>query len=684
MENKSNYKYLLSDLTTLKGVGLKTTNLLKKKKINNIFDLLWKLPKSYTDRSQSSKIKDLRIGEDQTITITPNKYSFPRVRNLPNRVLCSDETGEVDCVFFNSYEGYIRKILPLGKEVTVSGKIGIFRNKYQLTNPKYLSEDASLIKQKHNTYSLTDGISEKIYNKIINQIIEKLPTIDEWHSKEILNKFDNINWNNAIKELHKPENIGSYKKNYYQRLAYDEIFSTFLVNSEIRKKIKKIKKINKIFDIKKQNKIVDKLDFVLTKDQTKTLQEINNDLSSSTKMFRLLQGDVGSGKTIIALLAAFNTINSGFQVAFMAPTEILAKQHFELAKKIYKDTNFKIDFLTGKTENKERKKILKNLEEGKINLIIGTHALFQKKISFKKLGLAIIDEQHKFGVKQRKKLSDKGGKNCDILVMSATPIPRTMIMTIFGDMDTSIIRNKPKLRKEIKTYSKLETKINDVIKFIQKQVNDQNQVFWVCPLIEESKKVDHQSSIKRYEFLKKIFKNKVGLLHGSLNSEEKNNILQKFLNKKIDILVSTTVIEVGIDFPNANTIIIENANKFGLSQLHQLRGRVGRGTRESFCILMLKSNLSENAKKRINILKSTNDGFKISDEDMKLRGYGDLLGFKQSGLQTFRLADPVLNEDLFLLAEKEIKKLELKNQSLNKYTNMLKLYDRADILNDLV
>ena len=245
MDIKSNYKYLLSDLTVLKGVGIKTTNLLKKKNINNIFDLLWKLPKSYTDRSQSSKIKDLRIGEDQTITITPNKYSFPRVRNLPNRVLCSDETGEVDCVFFNSYEGYIRKILPLGKEVTVSGKIGIFRNKYQLTNPKYLSEDASLIKQKHNTYSLTDGISEKIYNKIINQIIEKLPTIDEWHSKEILNKFDNINWNNAIKELHKPENIGSYKKNYYQRLAYDEIFSTFLVNSEIRKKIKKIKKKEK-------------------------------------------------------------------------------------------------------------------------------------------------------------------------------------------------------------------------------------------------------------------------------------------------------------------------------------------------------------------------------------------------------------------------------------------------------
>ena len=231
MDNKSNYKYLLSDLTTLKGVGLKTTNLLKKKKINNIFDLLWKLPKSYTDRSFSSKIRDLRVGVEQTITVVPKKYSFPRVRNLPNRVSCTDETGEIDCVFFNSYEGYIRKILPLGREITVSGKIGYFRNKYQLTNPKYLSEDASLIKQKHNTYSLTEGISEKIYNKIINQIIEKLPILNEWHSKKILDKFDNISWNKAIIDLHNPENVGAYKKNFYQRLAFDEIFSTFLVNS---------------------------------------------------------------------------------------------------------------------------------------------------------------------------------------------------------------------------------------------------------------------------------------------------------------------------------------------------------------------------------------------------------------------------------------------------------------------
>ncbi len=682
MDNKSNYKYLLSDLSALKGVGVKTTNLLKKKKINNIFDLLWKLPKSYTDRSLSSKIKDLRIGEVQTITIISKKYSFPRVRNLPNRVLCSDETGEIDCIFFNSFEGYVRKILPIGKEITVSGKIGYFRNKYQLTNPKYLSEDSSLIKQKHNTYSLTDGITEKIYNKIINQIIENLPLLNEWHSKNILQKFDNISWNDAIKDLHKPENVGSYQKNFYQRLAFDEIFSTFLVNSEIRKKIKKIKKINKILDVNKQNEIINKLKFLLTNDQLKTLKEINNDLCSSTKMFRLLQGDVGSGKTIVSLLSALNTVNSGFQVALMAPTEILARQHYTLAKEIF-PKNINIKLISGKSDYKSKKIILNELSKHKIDIIFGTHAIFQKKVNFKKLGLIIIDEQHKFGVNQRKRLSDKGGNNCDVLLMTATPIPRTLTMTMYGDMDLSIIREKPKSRKPIKTYSKLESKIDDVLKFIKKEIKLGHQIFWVCPLIEESKKIDHSSAVKKFEYLDKLFPNQVSLLHGKTDIEEKEIILNRFLKNEFKILVSTTIIEVGIDFPNANVIIIENANKFGLSQLHQLRGRVGRGDKESTCILMFKSNLSENAKKRINILKDTNDGFIISEEDMKIRGFGDILGFKQSGIKNFKLADPIHNNDLFLLAEKEMRRIEKSNENISKFKPLIKLYDRADIINDI-
>tara|TARA_Y100001970_G_scaffold158080_1_gene193382 strand:+ start:12123 stop:14174 length:2052 start_codon:yes stop_codon:yes gene_type:complete len=679
---KRNYKYLLSDLSTLKGVGVKTTNLLKKKKINNIFDLLWKLPKSYTDRSLSSKIKDLKIDEIQTITITPQKYSFPRIRNLPNRVLCKDETGEIECVFFNSYEGYIKKILPIGKEVTISGKIKYFRNKYQLTNPKYISEDSSIIKQKHNSYSLTEGISEKVYNKIILQIINNLPKIDEWHSKEILNKFENISWNDAIQKLHKPENIGKYKEKFYERLAFDEIFSTFLVNSEIRKKIKKIKKNKKNFDTKKQNEIIFKLNFLLTSDQKKTLNEINKDLCSESKMFRLLQGDVGSGKTIVSLLSAYNTINSGFQVAVMAPTEILARQHFLLAKKIF-PRNISINLLSGKSTYRDKKDILDKLSKKQIDIIFGTHALFQKKVEFKKLGLIIIDEQHKFGVNQRKKLSDKAGKDCDVLLMTATPIPRTLTMTIYGDMDLSIIREKPNIRKPVKTYSKLESKIDDVIKFIKKEIKLGNQIFWVCPLIEESKKIDHASAIKKSEILKKIFPQQVFLLHGKTSNEEKEIILNKFLKNEFKILVSTTIIEVGIDFPNSNVIVIENANKFGLSQLHQLRGRVGRGDKESSCILMFKSNLSDNAKKRIKILKDTNDGFKISEEDMKLRGFGDILGFKQSGIKSFKLADPVHNHNLFILAEKEIKRIENEKEDISRFKPLIKLYDRADIINDI-
>ena len=683
MKNKNNFEYLLADLTKLNGVGKKTMEILKKKKVNNIFDLLWRLPKSYTDRTFVSKICDLQVGVSQTIRIIPLKYQFPRVRNLPNRVNCIDETGKIDCIFFNSHEGYIRKILPLNKEVTVNGKVNNYKGRYQITNPTYISQDSSLIENIDNKYSLTEGINEKTYNKIINQILKNLPTLTEWHDKEILKKFNNETWNDAIVKLHDPKNIGNYKSTFYKRLAYDEILASFLVNSEIRKKIKKIKKISKRFTETTHSVIFNKLGFNLTNDQKISLQDINNDLRSNSKMFRLLQGDVGSGKTIVALISSLNVISSGFQVSLMAPTEILARQHYILAKKIF-PKNIKIEFLSSKSEKNKKNKIVKELKDNKINMVFGTHAIFQKKIIFANLGYIIIDEQHKFGVRQRKLLSDKGGDNCDVLLMSATPIPRTLTMSVYGDMDVSIIREKPGNRKEVKTYSKLESKINDVISFVKKEIKEDNQIFWVCPLIEKSKKLDHESSVAKYKFLNQIFPNKVGLLHGKIDNEEKEEILNKFLNKEYSILVSTTIIEVGIDFPNANLIIIENANKFGLSQLHQLRGRVGRGIKKANCILMFKSNLSVNAKKRINIIKNSNDGFEISEEDMKLRGFGDLLGFKQSGTKNFRLADPIQNEDLFLMAEKQIKKIEFENSDIKKYRSLLKLYDQADIINDMV
>ena len=677
----NDHEYLLSNIQNIKGIGKKTSQLFKRKNINTIFDLLWHLPTSKIENSKVTNVGDIQIGKLQTIKLTPLKYNFPRIRRLPNRVVCQSKDIKIDCVFFNSYEGYIKKILPLNTEIIISGKINFFRNKYQITNPTQVKESNENILETQNKYSLTDGLTINKYNNIINEVLKELPDLDEWLNDDIKKKFNNIKWKDAILKIHSLDTKEILKSKYYKRLVFDELFAHFLLSSKIRTKIKKIKKSQKIFKDCKE-KLIQDLNFKLTNDQEAAIKIINEDLKSKSRMFRLLQGDVGSGKTIVSMIAAVNCINAGYQTSFMVPTEILAKQHFSFAKK-YLPKNIKIEMLTGKSKYADRKKILENLKLGKIDFLIGTHALFQKKVEYNKLGLIIIDEQHKFGVRQRKELSEKGGNNCDVLVMSATPIPRTMMMTVYGDMDLTLIKEKPKNRKKIVTYSKLEDKISEIIRFVKKEISNKNQIFWVCPLIEESKKVEQQSVVNKFKYLEKYFKNRIGLIHGSLDKDERNKILNNFLDRKLDILVSTTVIEVGIDFPNANVIVIENADKYGLSQLHQLRGRVGRGSKQSYCILMFKSSLSENAKKRINILKSSDDGFVISEEDMKLRGYGDLLGFKQSGIKNFRLADPILNEDLFLLAEAEVKKLEMKGDNFSKYNKLLKLYDRASIINEI-
>ena len=685
MSHSKSYEFLLKDISTLKRVGQKTKKILKKKKIETLFDVLLHLPQAFVDRSNLININELEIGKICTIKVQVIKYNIPRIRNLPNTVKCEDSTGKINIVFFNSREGYIKKILPLNEWVIISGKVNFYNKKYQITNPAYVVplEKEDFVKKIIPRYSLTEGITEKVYRNIIEQVLKKLPFFPEWHNENIMKKFDYKNWRESILHLHDPKIKQDFQSDYYRRLVYDEILSSLIVLSQIRKKIKKIKKEPKKFGNKLSKKIISNFHFQLTKNQIDIINEINRDLFSQSKMFRLLQGDVGSGKTIVALIAAANVIESGYQVAFMAPTEILANQHYTLANKIFNESNIKTDFLTGKTSNSERKIKINALKENNINIIFGTHALFQKKTEFGNLGLIIIDEQHKFGVKQRMELSKKGGENCDILVMSATPIPRTLIMTFYGDMDVSKLTEKPSYRKEIISLSKPEIKINEVIKFIKKEITDKNQIFWVCPLIDESKKLDYEAAVKKFEYLNKIFTGKVGLIHGSLKNEQKETVLKNFLDKKIQILVSTTVIEVGIDFPNANVIVIENSNKFGLSQLHQLRGRVGRSNMQATCILLYKKNLSENAKKRINILKSTNDGFKIADEDMKLRGFGDILGYKQSGIKEFKLADPIHHEKLFKMAEMNIKEIENKEQNLKKYEPLIKLYDKAEIINQI-
>ncbi len=674
------YEYLLSKLDIIKGIGKKTQNLFKKKNINNVFDLLWHLPTSRLENSIAKNIHELQIGKVQTVNLIPLKYYFPRIRRLPNRVSCINGNDKIDCIFFNSYESYIKKILPLNKNLNVTGRVNYFNNKYQITNPKIVNENSKKIIKEDNKYNLTEGLNINKYNKIIDEVLINLPDLEEWLSENILNKFGNVSWKESITKIH-THNISEIKhSNFYKRLIFDEIFANYLLSSSIRKKVKKIKKKQKIFNDERKN-ILKLLNFELTKDQNTAINQINSDLKSKERMFRLLQGDVGSGKTIVSIIAAINTIKSGYQVCLMVPTEILAKQHYSFVKK-YFSKFCEIEILTGKTELKEKKIILDKLKNKKTVFVIGTHSLFQKKVNYKNLGLIIIDEQHKFGVKQRKELSDKGGNECDVLVMSATPIPRTMMMTIYGDMDVTLIREKPKNRKEIITYSKIDNKISDVINFVKKEIRNKNQIFWVCPLIEDSSKLDYESAVSKKKILDNYFKGKVGLIHGSMNILEKNKILEDFLNKNLDILVSTTVIEVGIDFPDANVIVIENANKYGLSQLHQLRGRVGRGNKQSYCILIFNSSIGENAQKRIKILKGSNDGFEISEEDMKLRGYGDILGFKQSGLKKFRLADPIIHENLFRMAEQEIKKIENSNINFSKYNKLLKLYDKVSIINE--
>ena len=672
---------IFSDVDKLKGIGKKLSKYLKNKRIEKVKDILLNLPYSETDRSKIVDLDKLEVGKIQTIRVKVKKLNFPRIRNLPNKILCEDKSSNIEIVYFNSREGYLRKLFRVNEWVVISGKISFFNKKYQITNPDYVTslDKEEYVKQIIPKYSLTKGINEKKYRIISEQIINNLPDINEWYESHFLKKNNFLNWKENIIALHKTKDSQNNLSKTYKRLVFDEILANLIVLSNNRKKIKKIKK-NKSFKSTFCNEILKNLPFELTKSQKNVLEEINLDLKSNTRMFRIIQGDVGSGKTIVSLLAIANVVESKYQCALMSPTEILAKQHFDLVKKIFVNTKIKIGFLSGKTEIKKRKKIINDLEQGNISIIIGTHSLFQKKINFKNLGLAVIDEQHKFGVKQRSDLAIKGGNDCDVLLMSATPIPRTMMMSLYGDMDISKIKEKPKNRKKIITLSKPEKKINELWSFINKQINSDNQVFWVCPLIEESSFLDYSSAKKKFDVINKKFPNKVALIHGALDKIEKEKILNKFLKKEIFILVSTTVIEVGIDFPNANLIIIENANKFGLAQLHQLRGRVGRGEKQGVCILLFKEGLSKNAIKRIKILKESNDGFFIAEEDMRLRGFGDIIGYQQSGIKNFRFADPIIHQDLFLLAEKYIRSMNI-NVNDGKYSFLLKLFDKAEIIN---
>lgn len=682
---EKNFNFFFNPVSKVKGIGPKIKKLFNEKKIDTNIDLIFNFPYGLIDRTHCPKLNNLEIGKISTIFVKVKKHNFPRIRKLPNTVQCYDETGEINIVFFNSRENYIKEILPINGEVIVSGKVNFYKNKYQITNPDYVTStnNEEKVTKIMPTYASLKGISNKTVNKIYENIIKDIPDVPEWHRDHIIKNNNWLSFKHSLVQLHNPKKIEDLDKNSlaYERISFDEIFSNLLIFAQIKKKIANVYKKPKIFSPDLKLKIIKNLSFALTKDQEAIIKEIDDSLKSNKKMIRLLQGDVGSGKTIISIITGLNVIAAGYQVALMCPTEILATQHLNLIKALTKEQNINVEILSSGINKKRQIEIKKEVLEGKINFLIGTHSLFQETVSFSNLGLIIIDEQHKFGVKQRISLSDKGGENCDVLLMSATPIPRTLILSTYGDMDISTLKEKPFKKTTIITNIIPENKIPDLINLIKKKIESKQQIYWICPLIEESKKVNLTPVLERFKYLTKYFPENVIVMHGNLKNEEKNIVMKNFLEKKFSILISTTVVEVGVDNPNANMIIIENSERFGLAQLHQLRGRVGRGIENGECILVYSKSISENGKKRLKILKESNDGFYISEQDLKLRGFGDIIGYKQSGQKDFIVADPMYHSHLFELAKQETDFYTQANLSLEKFNVLLKFFKKDKILN---
>ena len=682
---EKNFNFFFNPVSKVKGIGPKIKKLFNEKKIDTNIDLIFNFPYGLIDRTHCPKLNNLEIGKISTIFVKVRKHNFPRIRRLPNTVQCFDETGEINIVFFNSRENYIKEILPINSEVIISGKVNFYKNKYQITNPDYATSinNEEKVTKIMPTYASLKGISNKTINKIYENIIKEIPDVPEWHRDHIIKNNKWFSFKDSLIQLHNPKKIEDLDKNSltYERISFDEIFSNLLIFAQIKKKIATIYKKPKLFSSDQRLKLIKNLSFTLTKDQETIIKEIDDSLKSDKKMIRLLQGDVGSGKTIISIITGLNVVAAGYQVALMCPTEILATQHLNLIRSLTKGQDINVEILSSGINKKRQIEIKKELVEGKINFLIGTHSLFQETVSFSNLGLIIIDEQHKFGVRQRINLSDKGGVNCDVLLMSATPIPRTLILSTYGDMDISTLKEKPFKKTTIVTNIIPEKKIPDLINLIKKKIESDQQIYWICPLIEESTKVNLTPVLERFKYITKFFPENVAVMHGNLKNDEKNIVMKSFLEKKFSILISTTVVEVGVDNPNANTIIIENSERFGLAQLHQLRGRVGRGIENGECILVYSKSISENGKKRLKILKESNDGFYISEQDLKLRGFGDIIGYKQSGQKDFIVADPMFHSHLFELAKQETDFYTEANLPIEKFNVLLKFFKKDKILN---
>lgn len=644
---------LFAQVTSLPGIGPRLGKLVEKLAGPLVVDLLWHLPVGVIDRRNAPGVAQAKAGEVATLTVTVDEHLVPRSPRQPYRVWCSDETGRLCLTYFNGREDYLKKLLPPGEVRVVSGKIEIYQGEVQMTHPDHvvpLDQRESVLRVEP-VYGLTAGLTQKPVQKAIDAAVERAPELPEWQDAAFGKKQKWDGWKEALAKAHAPAaDIDlSPATPARARLAFDELLASQLAIALVRHHNRTLAGHATTGDGRLRKAVLASLPFELTTSQKVAIEEIAADLAKAERMIRLLQGDVGSGKTLVALLAMLICVEAGAQAALMAPTELLARQHHATIAPLAEAAGVKIALLTGRDGQRQKKETLKGLADGSIRLVVGTHALVQEDVEFADLALAVVDEQHRFGVHQRMALSSKGHA-VDLLVMTATPIPRTLMLAAYGDLDVSKLTEKPAGRQPIDTRTIPLERIGEVADGVGRQIATGARVYWVCPLIEESEEIDLANAEERFRILSARFPGKVGLLHGRLKGAEREATMTAFAEGRLSILVATTVIEVGVDVPAATVMVIEHAERFGLAQLHQLRGRVGRGSVKSTCLLLYAQPLGETAKSRLAIMRETEDGFRIAEEDLKLRGAGELLGTRQSGLPDMRLADLAIHGELLQAA----------------------------------